>query len=157
MFEEMMKNKMPQQPVKTQSTPEVKKEYRKLKSGVRVGAWTTTHYEVYHEGQKEEEWWTVPLGKLGLGESDFAVIEKMESFFQSMIPPGEQEAASLDMFSSKEFMSYGIPVKEVAYNQGKPVSESVIQSVESRMLTPSLFKPPVGYKKVSDLMQLMMQ
>ncbi|RMG62382.1 MAG: hypothetical protein D6715_12290 [Calditrichaeota bacterium] len=155
MAEEMMKKQMPGQNAEEEAAS--KKEYKKIASGVLVGQWKTAHYEVYQDDVKEEEVWTVSPDKVGIQEDDFSVFMKMQKFFEAMVPAGERGKASQGFLSGEEFKTYGLPIKTVSFDRGKATSESVVQSIEDRSLTNALFQPPVGYKKTSGFMELMMQ
>ena len=140
MMESMMPTNMTNQ--KKQKTTYVKKA-----GGVKVGKWTTKHYEGTTNGKKSDELWTADWSQLGFERSEFSVMTKMADFFSAI----SQEASDFMKVGSadweKEMGISGMPVRWLDYLEGGGTSEGNIEDISRKDLESSLFELPAGFSK----------
>ncbi len=140
MMEKMMPTSMP-------SGEKEKTTYTKKASGVKVGKWTTTHYEGTIKGKKSDELWTVDWSQVGFDRADFVVMTKMADFFSAL----SQEATDFMQVGSEEWEKEmgisGMPVRWVDYMNGDKTSEGSLQDISKKDLDASLFELPTGFSK----------
>ena len=145
MGEKMMKSKMSgmggaPQPAKT--------EYTKVASGQEVNQWTCDKYEGIREGQKRREVWTAAPGQLGLDMSDFKVMQQMGEFFKGFSQFGNEAPFRVGSEAAQQEKDYtGVPVRQIFYQGGRPISKTEIKEVRREDFDASLFEIPEGYKK----------
>ena len=155
MMMEQMKNmpeeqrKMMQDMMPSNMSTEKKEKpiYTKKAGGVKVGNWTTTHYEGTKQGKKSDDLWTVDWSQAGFNRGDFAVMTKMADFFSAL----SQEATDFMKIGSedweKEMGISGMPVRWIDYLEGGGTSEGSVQDISQKNLDASLFELPAGFKK----------
>ena len=140
MMEEMMPTSMP-------AEKKEKTTYTKKASGVKVGKWSTTHYEGTKAGKKSDDLWTVDWSEAGFNRSDFAVMTKMADFFSAL----SQEATDFMQVGSesweKEMGISGMPVRWIDYMDGGSKNEGSVQDISRKDLEASLFELPAGFSK----------
>jgi len=140
MMEEMMPSNM-------SAEKKEKPVYTKKGGGVKVGKWTTTHYEGTTKGKKSSEMWTADWSQVGFDRIDFQVMTKMGDFFSAL----SQEASDFMKVGSedweKEMGISGMPVRWVDYLEGGATSEGTVQDISQKNLEASLFELPAGFKK----------
>jgi hypothetical protein len=140
MMEDMMPGNM-------STEKKAKPVYTKKSGGVKVGNWTTTHYEGTTEGKKSDDLWTVDWSETGFKRSDFAVMTKMADFFSAL----SQEATDFMNVGSEEWEKEmgisGMPVRWKDYLEGGSTSEGSIKEISQKNLDASLFDLPAGFKK----------
>lgn len=140
MMEEMMPTSMP-------SGKKEKTTYTKMTSGVKVGKWTTTHYEGTKKGKKSDELWTVDWAHVGFDRGDFVVMTKMADFFSAL----SQEATDFMQVGSEEWEKEmgisGMPVRWVDYMNGEVTNEGSVKDISKKYLDASLFELPTGFLK----------
>jgi len=121
--------------------------YTKKAGGVKVGNWTTTHYEGTKQGKKSDDLWTVDWSQAGFNRGDFTVMSKMADFFSAL----SQEATDFMKIGSedweKEMGISGMPVRWIDYLEGGSTSEGNVEEVSQKNLDASLFELPAGFKK----------
>jgi len=121
--------------------------YVKKGSGVKVGKWSTTHYEGTTNGKKSDELWTADWSQLGFNRSEFSVMTKMADFFSAL----SQEASDFMKIGSedweKEMGISGMPVRWLDYVEGGGTSEGSVQDISRKDLQSSLFELPAGFSK----------
>jgi len=155
MMKEQMKN-MPEEQRKmmedmmptNMSTEKIEKPvYTKKAGGIKVGNWSTTHYEGTKQGKKSDDLWTVDWSEVGFKRGDFAVMTKMADFFSAL----SQEATDFMKIGSedweKEMGISGMPVRWVDYLEGGGTNEGSIKEISQKNLESSLFELPAGFKK----------
>jgi hypothetical protein len=113
--------------------------YKKVGEGGAVNGWATDKYEGTQEGAKKSEVWTTAPGKLHISEADLQVFKEMAKFFQKFAKNmegliGDKANNGLD----------GVPVKTIAYKDGKPDFQTEMKSVKQEGQAASLFEVPAG-------------
>ncbi len=150
MMEKMMPTSMP-------SGEKEKTTYTKKASGVKVGKWTTTHYEGTKKGIKSDELWTVDWSQVGFDRGDFGVMTKMADFFSAL----SQEATDFMQVGSEEWEKEmgisGMPVRWVDYMNGDKTSEGSLEDISKKDLDASLCELPTGFSKDQSPMNPHMQ
>ena len=140
MMEDMMPTSMP-------SGEKEKTTYTKKAGGVKVGKWTTTHYEGTKKGKKSDDLWTVDWSQVGFDRGDFVVMTKMADFFSAL----SQEATDFMKVGSedweKEMGISGMPVRWVDYSEGGGASEGSVKDISKKDLDASLFELPAGFSQ----------
>jgi hypothetical protein len=132
MMEEMMAKMMP-------GGKAAKTTYKKVGDGGMVGRWATEKYEGTRDGAKVSEIWTAAPKSLDVSDADFQVLKDMAKFFEKFSKNmegliGDKRTNGME----------GIPVKTVAFKDGKPGFESQIREVKKEGLAPELFEIPAG-------------
>jgi len=140
MMEDMM-------PTNMSADKKEKPTYTKKADGVKVGIWTTTHYEGTKQGKKSDDLWTVDWSQAGFNRADFAVMTKMADFFSAL----SQEATDFMKIGSedweKEMGISGMPVRWVDYLESGGTSEGSVEEISQKDLESSLFELPAGFTK----------
>ncbi len=145
MVEKMMKSRMGgmaggAQPAKT--------EYTKVAGGQEINQWTCDKYEGIREGQKQREVWTTAPDQLGLEMSDFKVMQQMGEFFKGFSQFGREAPFRVGSEAAEQEGDYsGVPVRQIFYQGGRPISKTEIKEVRREDFDASLFEVPEGYKK----------
>jgi isochorismate hydrolase len=140
MMEDMMPSSMPGEKQK-------KVTYIKKSSGVKVGKWTTTHYEGTQDGKKTDELWTVDWSQVGIDRGEFGAMSKMAEFFSAL----SQDATEFMKVGSEEWEKEmgisGMPVRWVDIMNGGTKNQGSVEDISEKALDASLFELPTGYEK----------
>jgi len=112
----------------------------------KVGRWTCDKYEGYEGTQKTAEVCTVAPAALGFAMSDFEVTTQMAAFFSKMMPQAAGQIFSIAKIEDQGFA--GLPVRRVAFSDGKVTTTTEITDVSRQTFPDSIFAVPAGYQKV---------
>jgi hypothetical protein len=116
-----------------------KTAYKKVGGGGKVGPWSTEKYEGTREGAKVSEVWTTAPKAIGIQEADMQVLKDMAKSF-------EKFAKNFSgMIGDKENGLEGVPVKTIAYTDGKARWQTEIKEVKKESIDPALFEIPAGF------------
>ncbi len=136
----------PQEPLKT--------VYKLVDAGATYNNWRCRKYEGYVAEEKVEEVLAVDFSELGVSQSDFQVFRRMSEFFGSLGDMAEEMAPKFNVGSEeweKEQGYRGIPVKTVTFDQGKPVSTTMVKEVRKQPLRGDEFRLPEGLTRENPL------
>jgi hypothetical protein len=149
MMNQIMGGQMPSAPAPP-PTP-VATVYKKIADGIAVGPWKTTHYEVLENGVKESEVWLASPGDLPIDRDLIKLFSEMSKFFEEMtaaLPmaaPARKETWSLELDGPDA--PPGIPVKEIIFRDGAPVSTWELNRAEKADLDAEKFAIPAGFTR----------
>ena len=149
MMEDMLKKKMPQ--LNKQVAPK-KYVFKKMKSGVKVGKWSTTQYSSTLNGKKQSEFFVSNWRALGLTEDPKPVAIELSKTMEEMLSSLKSSVKHLGgdnsmVSGAKEWMKYGIPVKVISFKNGKATGVNLLKEVKNISHKKGTFLPPKGYSK----------
>ncbi len=122
------------------SPAELKPEYRKVASGVKVNGYTTDQYEVLREGKKVREVWLADPQSLGIDPADVAAFRSLGEKLGARQPPGRPSG-----FTWEAGAPEGVPVRTVTYVKGQPSTTTELSAVSHENVAASLFEVPGDY------------
>lgn len=123
----------------------MKPEFRKGGTD-RVGAWTCDVYETLMNGKKVGDMCTVSFQALGFTSADFAMSQRMATFFRALVPQGADGLFQVGTPGGQGFE--GVPVRRSVHMFGtQTVSE--LQSATRQNIADDVFVPPQGFQKSS--------
>ena len=125
-----------------------------------INGWSSSKYSALQNGTKVSELYIASYGALGVSKADFVVMKSMMEFFRKHMADFSNQ---FSMGSDASFMALsgdnpafntGVPVKVTAFSAGKAISDTIIESVEKKAISESLFAIP-GHMKKKDLAQML--
>ncbi|WP_420582841.1 hypothetical protein [Reichenbachiella sp.] len=127
----------------------------------KVGSWKTVGYDGLNEGNKLLQLNIASYNTLGVSESEFGVMKQMMNYFKenlqevvALLPTGGS-FSQLNFDENSPILKDGIPVKTIAYKDGKATNENVVESLNKKDISADQFKVPAGYKQQQINMQSM--
>ncbi len=120
-----------------------------------VNGFDCDYYEVQRQGIKVRELCVTAWDELPGGQDIADAMTDMAGFFERMTSTLSEQTGIGVMGGQQEMFEHlkevdGYPVLTREFDSsGNVVSESVLESVTSEDLAPSLFEPPAGYRKMS--------
>lgn len=146
-MQKMMKEKMGM--AMKQNSAKGAVEIKKTASGVMIGKWKTTQFEILKQGKKESDVWSAPLTELGLDKNSFDILKDMGAFYGKIakdLPMGMQGNMEVDVSSFQKLE--GVPVKAASHFGSKDHSFQ-LETVESKKFSATDFAVPADYQKKS--------
>jgi len=113
-------------------------EYKKSHTAAKVGAWPADRYEGLREGAKVSEIWIAAPADLGVRDEDVQPLKDMAGLF------GKFSRNLSGMLLEKGNGLDGVPVKTVAFRDGKAYWETELKEARTEDLPASLFELPAG-------------
>lgn len=127
----------------------------------KIGSWKTTGYDGLKDGDKMLQMNIASYTTLGVSESEFAVMKEMMNYFKqnlqevvALLPTGGS-FSQLNFDENSPILKDGIPVKTIAYKEGKAANENIVESLSKKSISADQFKVPAGYKQQQINMQSM--
>lgn len=127
----------------------------------KVGSWKTVGYDGLNDGDKMLQMNIASYSTLGVNESQFAVMKQMMDYFKqnlqevvALLPTGGS-FSQLNFDENSPILKDGVPVKTIAYKDGAPTNENVVESLMKKSISSDQFKIPAGYKQQQINMQSM--
>ena len=113
-------------------------DFRKAGDGGKVGPWPTEKYEGLRAGMKVTEIWTTKPADIGIPDAELRPLKDMAGmigkFSKDLAALAGEQGAPLD----------GLPVKTVAFREGKAYWQSELKDAKREDLPASLFELPAG-------------
>ncbi len=129
----------------------------------KIGSWRTIGYDGLSEDKKLLQMNIASFKTLGVQESQFAVMKQMMDYFKqnlkevvALLPSGGS-FSQLGFDENSPVLKAGIPVKTIAYKEGKPTDENLVESVKEQAIPDDEFKVPAGYRQQKINMQSMVK
>jgi len=124
---------------------------KKIKSGVKVGKWSTTQYASYLDGVKKSDLYFTGWKKLGLKKDPTALAMELSRTLSTLFgnaPAMRKTPQKHAMFNQAEnWLKHGIPIKIVNFRNGKVTKTSIVTEVKNSNFSAKTFVPPKGYAK----------
>jgi hypothetical protein len=122
--------------------------YRPLGRRSTVGSWSCEMFEQQVAGQKQADFCAARLSDVGLHRDDLKAMRNFFTFTQKASLPGARRQTALDFDALSKATGYdAIPLDVTTYDGDKPVSHSVVRSIERSSVPPATFELPAGYQK----------
>lgn len=125
----------------------------------KIGSWKTVGYDGINEEDKALEMNIASYNTLGVTENQFAVMKQMMNYFKenlqevvALMPTGGS-FSQLNFDENSPILKDGIPVKTIAYKDGKASNENIVESIAKQSISADKFKVPSGYKQQQINMQ----
>lgn len=115
-----------------------KTEYKKDGAAEKVGAWPAEKYAGTRAGAKISEIWLSAPADIGLKDAEIRTLKDMALLF------GKFAKNLSGLVGSKEDGLDGLPVKTVAFRDGKPFWQSELKEVKQEELSAAIFELPAG-------------
>lgn len=115
-----------------------KTEYKKEGAAEKLGAWPAEKYAGTRAGAKISEIWLAAPAAIGLKETEIGALKDMARLF------GKFAKNLSGLVGSKEDGLDGLPVKTVAFHDGKAYWQSELKEVKQEELSADLFELPSG-------------
>ena len=122
-----------------------------------VAGYATSKYEVFSGDEKVQEIWVTEWKNIPDGQEVLGAMEGVDQLFREMkktfeqVSAGAMGGAPLFDFGSSPFEDVkamnGFPVRTRNYQGGRLISETRVESIETRKLEAATFQPPADYKK----------
>lgn len=133
--------------------PKSEPEFRPTTRTDTVAGHACTYTDVFEAGTLRDELCIVPAGKLKGGDELMAAGRKVSELMQEMFK--DIDAPWLKQSVDRQMQNYtrlgGIPILSRHFSDGKPVTETVIQSIRSESLPAATFEVPAGYTRKEPL------
>jgi hypothetical protein len=121
--------------------------------GPTIAGYATVKYEVLANGKLYEELWLAPDAEV-LKEIDPVAIrsaEKKMSACTEMVQHSDFDDTALQVEKDPTYqglMGKGWPLRAISYNNGIPLHEQTIASLQKKEIPASEFQAPKGFRKV---------
>jgi hypothetical protein len=127
--------------------PRGEAEFRKTTRSDKVAGYACSYTEVYEQGALQDELCIVPAGTLKGGEELMAAGQKVSELMEEIL--SNVDAPWLKDSVERQIQNYarlgGIPVLTRHFVDGKPASETIVQTVRTESLPAATFEVPAGY------------
>ncbi|MBT3586411.1 MAG: hypothetical protein HN509_16000 [Halobacteriovoraceae bacterium] len=140
----MMKEKMGHMlPKKNIATPV---KVKKVKSGVKVGKFSTNYLKATKGKKLLSEFWTASISELKLEQDSFAILHTMGAFFEEMSSSfGNRNDTAAASFQTWKNIK-GLPIKVINYEKNKK-TELNLREAKIQKFSEATFSVPEGYTK----------
>lgn len=118
-----------------------------------INGWTSSKYSALENGNKVSELYIASYNVLGVSKADFAAMEKLMQFFRKHLADVSDQFSMgsdtgfLALTGDNPAFNAGVPVKVTTFEGGKATSDTIIESVEKKVLNEDLFAIPGNMKK----------
>ena len=135
--------------------------YKENGKNDKIGSWKTVGYDGLNDGNKALQMNIASYSTLGVSENQFGIMKQMMNYFKenlqevvALLPTGGS-FSQLNFDESSPILKDGIPVKTIAYKDGKAANENVVETLTKKDIAADQFKIPAGYKQQQINMQSM--
>jgi hypothetical protein len=142
-MEKMMGNRMPGM------GPQKKQEMHKTGRSGKVSGYNCSYVEVHEDGVLSDEMCVVPAGDIKGSQELLTAAKKFGDLMKEMM--ASIDAPWLKQMADRQVANFeqlgGVPVQSRHFSDGKPASETTLQTVRSESLAAALFEIPAGYTR----------
>ncbi len=134
-------------------------EFKPTGSSEKVGKWSAKKYEGINDGTKATDMYIASFKTIGRSKDEFQVMEKMIAYFKANLSeiaaflPSGGSFSQIGFDDSSPVFKEGVPVKTIAYKDGKANNENVVENIVATSISDALFAAPSGYTSKQIKMQ----
>jgi hypothetical protein len=127
-----------------EAAPKKKREVKKTNEQTTIAGYPATKYEVWVNGELDEELWITTKVKL----SDEIDVDAVSNMMKAMGTAGEEPSFQMTE-EYMELMRQGAPLRTVHYENGQRRYVEETTSIQKKDIPASEFMPPGDYRKLT--------